>query len=297
MRAAGRPAGGAFRGGDTWHSSTTTFCCTPTRRGTCTSTPPAAADPRLPQPSAATDIAENRRFDEPLRDLARRRSLQVARHAGQRRCRALLHRRCRPRTRSSSRGRQRSRTACAIRSITGRTSSCSATSRSTSCSTRLDRRASGSRPTNGSPPTSCARTASCDTFDVKRALHDRRSRGAISPVTRAIRASGLATRVFPTFRPDRALDVHSPEVFNAVGRAARRRGQHRHRPVRRLPRRPRAAAPGLSRRRRTAVRPRPRRTATPMPARDAEAAAIFDAGARRAARPRPSDARPLRRRT
>ncbi len=32
---------------------------------------------------------------------------------------------------------------------------------------------------------------------------------------RAIRESGLATRVYPTFRPDRALDVHSPEVFNA----------------------------------------------------------------------------------
>jgi glucuronate isomerase len=29
-----------------------------------------------------------------------------------------------------------------------------------------------------------------------------------------IRASGLPTRVYPTFRPDRALDVHAPEVFN-----------------------------------------------------------------------------------
>jgi len=31
----------------------------------------------------------------------------------------------------------------------------------------------------------------------------------------AIAASGLATRVFPTYRPDKALTVHMPEVFNA----------------------------------------------------------------------------------
>jgi glucuronate isomerase len=30
-----------------------------------------------------------------------------------------------------------------------------------------------------------------------------------------IRASSLPTRVYPTFRPDRALDVHAPEIFNA----------------------------------------------------------------------------------
>src|SRR5437588_8847542 len=35
----------------------------------------------------------------------------------------------------------------------------------------------------------------------------------------AIAASGLATKVFPTFRPDKALNVHVPELFNAwVGR-------------------------------------------------------------------------------
>ena len=31
---------------------------------------------------------------------------------------------------------------------------------------------------------------------------------------KAIAASGLATRVFPTFRPDKALAIHLPEVFN-----------------------------------------------------------------------------------
>src|SRR5579883_1983193 len=31
---------------------------------------------------------------------------------------------------------------------------------------------------------------------------------------KAIAASGLATRVFPTFRPDKALNVHQPAVFN-----------------------------------------------------------------------------------
>ena len=30
----------------------------------------------------------------------------------------------------------------------------------------------------------------------------------------AIAASGLATKVFPTFRPDKALNVHAPELFN-----------------------------------------------------------------------------------
>ena len=30
-----------------------------------------------------------------------------------------------------------------------------------------------------------------------------------------IRSSALATRVYPTFRPDRVLDVHQPDVFNA----------------------------------------------------------------------------------
>jgi glucuronate isomerase len=32
---------------------------------------------------------------------------------------------------------------------------------------------------------------------------------------RAIRASGLAAKVFPTFRPDKSLTVHLPEAFNA----------------------------------------------------------------------------------
>jgi len=37
-----------------------------------------------------------------------------------------------------------------------------------------------------------------------------------------IAASGLKTRVFPTFRPDKALNVHQPETFNAwVGRLAK----------------------------------------------------------------------------
>ena len=31
---------------------------------------------------------------------------------------------------------------------------------------------------------------------------------------KAIAASGLPTRVFPAFRPDKALNVHLPEVFN-----------------------------------------------------------------------------------
>lgn len=35
------------------------------------------------------------------------------------------------------------------------------------------------------------------------------------PHHEAIAASGLATKVYPTFRPDKALNVHQPEAFNA----------------------------------------------------------------------------------
>jgi glucuronate isomerase len=43
----------------------------------------------------------------------------------------------------------------------------------------------------------------------------------------AIRNSGFETRVFPTFRPDRVLDAHQPEVFNPwVDRLARTANVH-----------------------------------------------------------------------
>ncbi|MGC4054978.1 MAG: glucuronate isomerase [Paludibaculum sp.] len=46
---------------------------------------------------------------------------------------------------------------------------------------------------------------------------------------KAIAASGLATKVYPTFRPDKALNVHLPQQFNEwLGRSGSGR-QHRHR--------------------------------------------------------------------
>jgi len=47
-------------------------------------------------------------------------------------------------------------------------------------------------------------TALCTTDDPAEPLHWHT----------AIRQSDLATRVYPTFRPDRAMDVHVPDVFN-----------------------------------------------------------------------------------
>ena len=67
------------------------------------------------------DVADNRQFREPVRDLAGGRPLQMARHARQRRRRALLHRRRRRPTKNSWRGRAPCRTRCAIRCTTGRT--------------------------------------------------------------------------------------------------------------------------------------------------------------------------------
>ena len=39
---------------------------------------------------------------------------------------------------------------------------------------------------------------------------------------KAIAASGIATKVFPTFRPDKAMNVHLPEAFNNGSRAWKR---------------------------------------------------------------------------
>ena len=51
-------------------------------------------------------------------------------------------------------------------------------------------------------------------------LHDRRSDGRSAPATRPSRRRGLATKVFPTFRPDKALNVHLPGAVQSLGGAA-----------------------------------------------------------------------------
>ncbi len=73
----------------------------------------------------------------------------------------------------------------------------------------------------------------------------------------AIRARQLPTKVYPTFRPDRALQVDEPAVFNPwVERLAAAANIHIT-TVRPLHRRARQAAPGFPRHRRPAVRSRP----------------------------------------
>ncbi len=67
-----------------------------------------------------------------------------------------------------------------------------------------------------------------------------------------------ATRVLPTFRPDRYLEPAAPGLAGARRRAGRRRG-HRHRRLQGLHRRAGGAAPLLHRARRGLGRPQPRR--------------------------------------
>ena len=61
---------------------------------------------------------------------------------------------------------------------------------------------------------SCRRAAFSTKFDVKVRLHDRRPGRRSRAVTTRFAPPTSATRVYPTFRPDRALDVHLPAVFN-----------------------------------------------------------------------------------
>ena len=81
------------------------------------------------------DVAANRRLRQPLRDLARGRSLQMARHARERRPGTLLHRRCRALRQVPRLGRDGAEVP-AQSALTGRTSNCGATSGSTSASTK-----------------------------------------------------------------------------------------------------------------------------------------------------------------
>ena len=74
---------------------------------------------------------------------------------------------------------------------------------------------------------------------------------------KAIAASSLETKVFPAFRPDKALNVHLPEMFNAVGGAPGSRQQHQYREAGGFSGRAPPAARFLSPDGRPALRPRP----------------------------------------
>ena len=82
----------------------------------------AAADPRLPLPPLARRHRREPPVRQPLRDLARRRPLQVARDARERRGRTVLHGRRRALREIPGLGGDRAAARCAIRSTTGRTS-------------------------------------------------------------------------------------------------------------------------------------------------------------------------------
>ena len=133
-------------------------------------------------------------------------------HAGQWRRRTLLHGGREPVREIRGVGGHGARTLCEILSIIGRIWSCSATSGSMSSWT------STAPGAYGRGPTSCSRRrAACsrnpEAVSRDGALHHGRP-GGRSPCHRAIRASGCAARVFPAFRPDKALTVHLPDVFN-----------------------------------------------------------------------------------
>ena len=74
----------------------------------------------------------------------------------------------------------------------------------------------------------------------------------------AIAASGLPTKIYPTFRADRVMDPHQPEVFNPWIDKLGADGERAHRAVHGSARRAAQAPSGVSRHRRTAVRSRPR---------------------------------------
>ena len=175
------------------------------------------ADRRLPLPPAAP--ADRVRPPLPLADgdLARRRPLQVARHARGRRARALLHRRRVRLGEVRGLGARRCPTRCATRSTTGRTWSCGARSASRRCSPPPPRARSSTARTR-----SCAEPASPRSA-CSRASGSRSSARPTTPRTRWSSTQALArrpdpaTRVYPTWRPDRALDVDDPEALERAG--------------------------------------------------------------------------------
>ena len=174
-----------------------------------------AADPRLPLPPAAEGHRREPPVPQPVRDLAGRRSLQVARDARQRRRRALLHRRRRIRTRSSWPG--RATVPHTLRNPLYHWTHLEL-KRYFGIDELLD---------ETTAPAIWERAneqLATDELTAHGILQQVRRQGASAPPT--IRPTTAATgtprsrprvwrrRSIPTFRPDRALNVHMPEVFN-----------------------------------------------------------------------------------
>ena len=162
------------------------------------------------------DIAENRRFANLFEiwlegDHYKWRAMRANGVDG-----ALLHRRRDALREVPAWARDRAAHACAIRSITGRTSSWRATSGSTSCSTRRPRRDIWERANDAAGDRRALRAHGIlEEVQGQGALHHRRSGRRPRLARRDRRVAGSRRAVYPTFRPDRALDVDAPDVFNA----------------------------------------------------------------------------------
>ena len=75
----------------------------------------------------------------------------------------------------------------------------------------------GGRPTSGCAPTSSRRTASCEKFDVKRALHDRRSGGSARATTRRFARRGSRRRSIPPSVRIGRWTSNDPDVVQPPG--------------------------------------------------------------------------------
>ena len=221
-----------------FRSVTQTMAFHPRRLPPAAPTPPAGSTTASPRAEPILDyhchlppkdIAEQPPVRQPVRDLARRRSLQVARHARQRRRRSASAPATPRPARSSWPGPRTVPhtlrnplyhwTHLELKRYFGIDELLdeSTADEHLGAGQRTARHAGAQRPRHP------------EEVQGQRRLHHGRSRPTTSRYHTAIAGSGLATRVFPTFRPDKALTVHQPEAFNAwVDRLGRGR-QRRHR--------------------------------------------------------------------
>ena len=213
MRAAGRPAGGAFRGGDTWRSSTTTFCCRRKRRATST-----RSTPRRSRCSTITTTCRRATSPRTAASGTSSRSGSKAITTSGARCgRAAWTSATAPATRTRSRSfwpGPKTVPHCLRNPLYHWTHL--ELQRYFGITDLLDEktassiwdRANALLATDGLRAHGILKrfnvAALCTTDDPADSLewHEK------------IQASTLATRVYPAFRPDRAFDVHSPEAFN-----------------------------------------------------------------------------------
>ena len=160
------------------------------------------------------------------------------------------------RTTSSWPGPRPCRSACAIRSITGPTWSFAATSASTSCSTSGARRRSGRRANEQLQSDELTRARHPAQVRRPGGVHHRRS-GRSARSSRRDRGFGAGDQGLPDLPSRSGAAGGRSRDLQSLGRAARRDGAGADRQLRRFRAGAAPAAPGLSRRGRPTVRPRP----------------------------------------